>query len=61
MNTLDDIKKDKRYTVSYEWCGSPKPMYIARFCDDYIGAYGTKQEALQACLNAYNERMKDYL
>ena len=59
--TLDDIKKDKRYTQSLEWCGSPKPMYIARFCDDYIGGYDTKQEALQACLNAYNERMKDYL
>lgn len=55
--TLDD----GRYTVSYEWCGSPKPMYIARFCEDYIGAYETKREALQACLNAYNERMKDYL
>lgn len=32
---------DKRYTISKEWCGYYKPMYIIRFCDDYIGSSHT--------------------
>lgn len=58
---LDDIKRDKRYTVTLGYSGQPYTSYIARFCGDLVGVYGTKQEALQACLNAYNERMKNYL
>ena len=59
--TLDDIKKDKRYTQALEYQGEAKPLYTARFCDEYISCHKTKQEALQACLNAYNERMRGYL
>lgn len=59
--TLDEIKKDKRYTVTLGYSGQPYTSYIARFCGELISIHPNKQEALQACLEAYNERMKDYL
>ena len=59
--TLDNIKNDGRYTQALEYQGESKPLYTARFCDEYISCHKTKEEALQACLNAYNERMKEYL
>lgn len=59
--TLNEIKKDKRYTVTMGYSGQPYISYIARFCGEFISVHPTKQEALQACLNAYNERMKNYL
>ena len=59
--TLDEIRKDKRYTQALEYQGESKLLYTARFCDEYISCHKTKEEALQACLNAYNERMRGYL
>lgn len=59
--TLNDIKNDKRYTQALEYQGEAKPLYTARFCNEYISCHKTRLEALQACLNAYNERMRDYL
>lgn len=59
--TLEQIKKDKRYTQALEYQGESKPLYTARFCDEFISCHKTRHDALVACLMAYNERMRDYL
>lgn len=61
MKTLDDIKNDGRYTYNSEYCGYLGTKRVARFNHEFIGAFDTLSEALQACLVFDNERMKDYL
>lgn len=41
---------DKRYTVTREWCGQARPMWIARFCGDWIGKGEHKSDATMLCL-----------
>jgi hypothetical protein len=50
------IGLDARYTVSKEYCGYPIAMFVARFCDCFIGAYKTLEEAQEACRKHNNER-----
>lgn len=35
---------DGRYTVRLECNGNAAPVYVTRFCGDYLGYSGTKQE-----------------
>jgi hypothetical protein len=34
----DRSSADKRYTVTMEHCGHPKPRYVARFCGEFLGS-----------------------
>lgn len=35
--THDQGGKDKRYTITKEWCGYEEPRFVVRFCDEFIG------------------------
>ena len=54
MNTRP-IRSDARYTVTLEWCGQPKPQFIVRFCDDWVGYRSTYPAAV---LLATNHRLQ---
>lgn len=41
---------DKRYTVTEEFTGQPRRMFVARFCGDWIGQAATKAEAQALCV-----------
>lgn len=55
---MKDISKDKRYTQNIECCGQAGAKYIARFCGEWISCHDTKEEALTACQEAYENRIK---
>jgi hypothetical protein len=59
--TINTIKLDKRYTYALEWCGYVTPMYCARFLGELISTHRNKQDAIQACSDAYDNRMAEYL
>lgn len=47
---LKSIKKDKRYSVGWEYTGSLEgPQYSIRFCGEYLGHYETELQAWVAC------------
>ena len=48
----ENNKPDTRYTVTYEFTGNPKgqPDYVVRFCDDFISAHETLQEANKSAM-----------
>ena len=52
------IQLDERYTQYLEWCGCPRPKYTARFCDDLLGYFDTKNEAVKFCLEHRLEFLK---
>lgn len=37
--------KDRRYTLTREFTGSPYPMWVARFCGEWLGCDRSKVEA----------------
>lgn len=39
---------DARYSITREFCGREKPYAVLRFCDDWIGAHKTRNEAIKA-------------
>lgn len=41
----DTNKKDGRYTVAKELSGQPTAVYVARFCDEWLGWAITKKMA----------------
>jgi len=41
---------DRRYTVSPEYCGSPAPRIVARFCGDWLGHSASPDGALAIAL-----------
>lgn len=41
---------DKRYSVRQEFTGQPRPVYVARFCGNWIGWAPTKAEAQSLCV-----------
>ena len=61
---------DKRYTATLEHCGHESPMWIARFCGDWLKdselwpdraacqapPYETKQQAIAACVGYQQAR-----
>ena len=52
------ITLDERYSQYLEWCGCPRPKYTARFCDDLLGYFDTKNEAVKFCLEHRLEFLK---
>lgn len=43
-----DGKHDKRYTIDREYCGQYKPLYVLRFCGDFISSHKNPLDAIQA-------------
>lgn len=31
------MKTDNRYTITFEYTGKPRPVYVVRFCGDWVG------------------------
>lgn len=42
---VKDIKRDKRYTVTFEFCGYVDPKWVVRFCGDWVDTSTTKSAA----------------
>jgi len=40
---------DKRYTIQLEYCGHAKPLYVARFCDEFIGSSISRAAMVMRC------------
>lgn len=41
-----NLHSDNRYTINREWCGYETPMWVVRFCDEWISCHKTKGAAL---------------
>ncbi len=41
-----NLRSDKRYTITREWCGDEKPRFVVRFCGDWISCHTTQGAAL---------------
>jgi len=50
---------DKRYTVEREWCGESKPMWVARFCGDWLGKGEMKPDGVMICLAHADKRKRE--
>ena len=48
--------RDKRYTLTREFTGSPYPMWVARFCGDWIGQARSKIDAAELIANHADRR-----
>ncbi len=42
------VVPDGRYSIALEYCGEATPQWIARFCDDWLGAFSTLDDAESA-------------
>lgn len=52
MDTLD-----KRHSIALEYCGHRVPMWVHRFCGEWVACHGTKAEAMVAALKWENGRL----
>ena len=43
-----DGTRDKRYSVTLEWCGYETPRYVVRFCGEWISCHRGKTAAWNA-------------
>jgi|AACY02.2.fsa_nt_gi hypothetical protein len=41
-----NLRSDKRYTVTREWCGYESPMWVVRFCDEWVSCHKYRDAAL---------------
>lgn len=39
------MKKDKRYTITKEFCGYSESRYVVRFCGAWVGQSASKWDA----------------
>jgi hypothetical protein len=39
------MKTDKRYTITREWCGASEPLFVVRFCGDWVGSSASRWDA----------------
>lgn len=49
---------DTRYTVTKEYCGETEPMFILRFCREWVSKHATAAEANEARKQASDLRSK---
>lgn len=49
-------RKDRRYTITREFCGYSKPQWVVRFCGDWIGRAAQRTDALSIALGHHNSR-----
>lgn len=50
---------DSRYSVTKEYCGEALPVYVARFCDTWIGKAETKAGAVKLAEAFEGQRQRD--
>lgn len=50
---------DSRYSVTKEYCGETLPVYVARFCDKWIGKADTKAGAFRVAEQYELQRQRD--
>lgn len=50
------INDDKRYTISREWTGREKPDFVARFCEEWIGASASPEGAIRIAIEESAKR-----
>lgn len=48
--------KDARYSVTREFTGRPHKSYVFRFCDDFVSAHETEEDAVDAALKYQKNR-----
>lgn len=53
------LKDDARYQVAREYCGYPKPRWVARFCGDWLGQGARRSDALMLCLAHSDKRARE--
>lgn len=55
----DDGKPDHRYSVRLEWTGKPSQQWVARFCDEWLGAFdfGEFKTAAARCKEHQTKRL----
>ena len=53
--------RDKRYTLTREFTGSPYPMWVARFCGDWIGQARSKIDAAELIAYHQDKRAEQHL
>ena len=41
-----NLCSDNRYTITREWCGHETPMYVVRFCGEWLSCHEHKCAAL---------------
>lgn len=46
------IKSDRRWTITREFCGERKPMFIVRFCGDWVDKRATFASAVLRAVGA---------
>lgn len=49
---------DKRFTITYEWTGSPMPEYVFRFCDEFIYSSYSYEDVVKNATIYQAERYK---
>lgn len=54
--TLYPIKRDRRYTITIEFCGFAKPHYVVRFCGDWIDSSEFKSSAIVRAVGEHARR-----
>ncbi len=51
------VRRDRRYTVTLEWCGYERQRYVVRFCDEFIASFETKSGAFMRAVGEHQVRM----
>lgn len=50
---------DPRYRITLEHCGHARPMYVLRFCDDFVSSHRFKRQAIAAMVE--HRRYRTYV
>jgi len=51
------VGRDRRYTVTIEYCGYATPRFVARFCGDWLGCSISRASAALMCVGYHQRRM----
>ncbi len=54
---LQKVLEDQRYTIALEQTGKPKPQYVIRFCDEWVGSADNVQDATLSAILHQGTRM----
>ncbi len=56
---IQTVVKDKRYSISREFCGYAEARYVVRFCGDWIGQSKFKARAVKLAIAAKGRRNRE--
>ena len=51
------VNRDRRYTVTIEFCGYATPRFVARFCGDWLGCSISRASAAMLAIGAHQRRI----